>query len=77
MALTARERSVFPLQTHLLHRRQTIEKLRSAVFTKPRGFFSWEQDLLVILRDGTRYEVGLAEGDKERALEEIHKMLEA
>jgi TIR domain len=54
-----------------------IEKLRHATFTKPRGWLGSENDLLVILRDGTEYDVGFDRGGKKRALEAINKALEA
>ncbi len=54
-----------------------VEKLKHATLTKPGGLLGSKQDLLVILEDGTKYEIGLDEGNKEKALSAIARTLEA
>jgi hypothetical protein len=51
----------------------SMDELRRARFESPRGFFSTDDDLLIILEDGTEYEIGLDEGVKT----EVLKMLKA
>jgi hypothetical protein len=49
--------------------------LVGAVFTKPRGMFKLENDLLLLLQDGTEYEIGLDAGDREKVVAAVRQSL--
>ncbi len=46
-----------------------LRDLKHATITKPRGFWGLADDILIIMPDGSEYEVGLDEGKKEEVLE--------
>lgn len=51
-----------------------IELLTTAVFTEPKGL---DDDLLIILENGEKYEVGFKKGDKEKVLKVINILIDA
>ena len=46
-----------------------MEELERAEIQKPRGWLSTSDDMLIILADGTEYEIGLEDGVKQKVLE--------
>lgn len=53
-----------------------MEVLKRARIESPPGFFGSSDDMLIILEDGTEYEIGLESGVKQRALEIIRAIWE-
>jgi len=51
------------------------DRLRGAEFTKPKGFLGSDDDLLIILSDGSEYEIGFDSGNREKALAAINGIL--
>jgi hypothetical protein len=53
-----------------------MEELKRAEIQKPRGWLSTSDDMLIILEDGTEYEIGLEDGVKQKVLEIIRAIWE-
>jgi hypothetical protein len=53
-----------------------VAELRRARIEKPRGWLASGDDLLIILEDGTEYEIGLEEGVKPKVLEILRAIWE-
>ena len=53
-----------------------MEELKKATIENPRGWLASSDDLLIILEDGTAYEIGLDPGVKPKMLEIIRAIRE-